>query len=108
KRSSSTVAQQALLLMNSQFISDAATAFADRVRRDAGNDGPAMIRRAWMLAYGRPPGADELADAEGFIKSQAALYRAGPLGTSSPTPEARALAVLGQALLSSNGFFYVD
>jgi mono/diheme cytochrome c family protein len=108
RRSSSTVAQQALLLMNSRFATDNAAAFAARLRRDAGNDLRAQLRRAWLLAYARPPAAGELADAEAFVHAQAALYRAGKRPREAPSPEAQALAVLCQALLSSNAFLYVD
>jgi hypothetical protein len=108
KRSSSTVAQQALLMMNSGFAADSSAAFADRLRREAGSDLRAQLRRAWVLAYARLPQADELADAESFVRRQAALYRARVRAKDAPAPETQALAVFCQALLSSNAFLYVD
>ncbi|MGL4552059.1 MAG: DUF1553 domain-containing protein, partial [Gemmataceae bacterium] len=65
KRDSSTTPLQALFLMNDPFVHRAAEAFAARLARDAA-DPPARIDRAFRLAYGRPPSADEAAAARRF------------------------------------------
>jgi hypothetical protein len=108
KRSSSTVAQQALLLMNSRFATDSAATFAEKLRRESGRDLRAQLRRAWLLAFGHPPDVDELAEAEAFVKRQAALFRARKRARNAPASEAQAMADFCQALLSSNAFLYVD
>ncbi len=107
RRSASTVAPQALFLMNSRNMQESAAAFAARLRREAGSDLRGQVRRAWLLVYARLPGAEELADAEAFVKGQAALYSARPRG-KGVVPAEQALAVFCQALLSSNGSLYVD
>ena len=59
KRVVSTVAPQALFLLNNQFVMDQAKAFADRVRREATTTA-ARIDRAYRLAYGRAAKAEEI------------------------------------------------
>ncbi len=92
-RTCSTVAPQALLLMNNQFVLAQAEQFARRVRRDAGDDPAAQVARAWATAFSRPPGAEEAKEAVAYLARMS-----GPA----------ALTRLCQALLSSNEFLYVD
>ncbi len=53
-----TVATQALMLLNGRFTHRAARALADRIARAAGPDGD-PVDAAWSLVLGRPPSADE-------------------------------------------------
>ena len=53
--------------MNSQFITDNASALADRIRREAGSDLRAQLRRAWVLATTDGPAA-ALAAAEPLLE----------------------------------------
>jgi mono/diheme cytochrome c family protein len=78
KRSVSTTPLQALNLFNSRFILDQSEAFAARLRKEAGNDATAQVRRAWQLAFNRPPTRRESADAAKFAQEQGlpALCRA--------------------------------
>ncbi|MFO0926797.1 MAG: DUF1549 and DUF1553 domain-containing protein [Gemmataceae bacterium] len=108
KRACSTVPQQALLLMNSGFLTDSAAALADRVRRDAGPADRDRIARAWRLAFARPATPEQLADAEAFLKEQTALVAAQKRTKGDLDPAAQALATFCHALLSSNAFLYVD
>jgi hypothetical protein len=129
-RNSSTATPQALLLLNGDFVTGQAEALAVRVRAEAGADPKAQVVRAWRLAYGRAPGEKDLVGAREFLADATAAFRKaprasppGPKGGSAskgrpskpaakpsepPSPEARALAAFCQALLSSNGFLYVD
>jgi len=122
RRQSSTVATQSLMLMNSGFLLDQAERFARRVQSEAGDDRAVQVRRAWQLAFGRPPRAGELADATAFLAQQVSHLSgkaASPLDAVKPTdatktsppklePEQQALTDLCQALLSANEFLYVD
>ncbi len=92
-RSFSTVAPQALMLMNNGFVLAQAEQFAKRVRREAGDDAALRIDRAWRLAYARGPRTEEAKEAMEFLSKTA-----GPA----------ALTRFCQALLSSNEFLYVD
>ncbi len=71
RRSSSTVAPQALMLMNSDFILKQAGLFAARLRREAGDDSAKQLERAWQIAFGRGPSAEEKRLATGLLSAQA-------------------------------------
>ena len=93
RRTVSTVAPQALFLMNNPFILEQTKALAKRIA-DGAKDDRARIRRAYSLLYGRPP-----IDAEVQIGLDF-LARGG--GT------AKAWAEYCQVLLCANEFIYVD
>lgn len=58
-RQSSTVAPQALTLLNAEEVHDRALSFAVRLLKER-NKEPAVIQRAFAFALGRSPSADEL------------------------------------------------
>jgi hypothetical protein len=95
RRSVSTVSSQALTLLNSDFLSRRASAFAARVLRDEpANPASAALR----LAYGREATPREKAILDEFLKTQ----------TSRQGDKSRALADLCQMLMSANEFVYID
>jgi hypothetical protein len=59
QRETSTVAPQALALMNSEFNQAQADHFGARVRKQAGDDPTAQVETAWNVAFGRQPSAAE-------------------------------------------------
>lgn len=63
RREKSTVAPQALALMNSEFSSSQAAHFADRVTKQGGDP----VETAWRLALGRAPTADEKQTAAAYL-----------------------------------------
>lgn len=69
-RSETTVAPQALFLMNSRFIREASLAFANRLLSDV-TPGPSdrdkRIQLAFQLAFGRKPTSSEIDDAHDFL-----------------------------------------
>jgi cytochrome c553 len=67
RRESSTVAPQALALMNSQFMTDQAARFAERLRSKSGESREAWVEGGWRAAFGRAPSAEERAKALGFL-----------------------------------------
>ena len=71
RRNRSTVAPQALLLMNNRFINMQAELFAERVRREAGADVEGQVERAFELALARPPGKYESDKARKFVAANA-------------------------------------
>jgi hypothetical protein len=61
RRASTTTPLQALTLMNHRFTLDMASALAGRLSTETGSDNPeGQVRRAFLLAYGRPPDAEEV------------------------------------------------
>jgi hypothetical protein len=59
RRETSTVAPQALALMNSEFTSEQAKQFAGRIREQAGDDPDAAIEAGLRMAFGRLPTPEE-------------------------------------------------
>jgi hypothetical protein len=105
-RNVSTVTPQSLLLMNSGFIVTHAADFAQRVRREAGDDPAAQVRRAWRLAFAAEPSDDDLKEARAFLAEQRQRFAAK--ADLKGDPQTLALASFCQALLSANQFLYVD
>jgi hypothetical protein len=61
RRAATTSPLQALTLMNHRFTLDMAGALAERLEREAGDDDPeGQVCRAFLLAYGRRPDAEEV------------------------------------------------
>ena len=68
KRSVTTTSLQALSLMNNEFVQHRSVSFASRLEREsAGRD--AQVERAFLLALGRRPSADELASSRALVDS---------------------------------------
>jgi hypothetical protein len=116
-RTTSTVAPQSLLLMNSEFITTHARYMAERLTREAGGDARQRVTHLWQLAFAREPRQEEVADSVKFIEQQTESFQSqasqpadGDKGKSAATadPSLRAWALLCQALLSANEFLYID
>jgi hypothetical protein len=97
KRAVSTVAPQALFLLNNPFVLELTEALARRVAGDVWTD-RTKVNRLYRLFFGRPPG-----DAESRI-GLAFLARAR---AAEKTPQA-AWREYCQVLLCTNEFIYVD
>jgi hypothetical protein len=120
KRQSSTVATQSLMLMNSEFTLDQAARFANRLKKEAGDDVMKQIALAWQAAFGRPPSTAEVNHAKTFLDEQAAHLKSITPPTDEKAKkedkkkapkvsrEMQPLTSLCQALLSANEFLYVD
>ena len=67
RRNRSTIAPQALLLMNNNFVILESQKFAERLRKDAGDDLRLQVERAFRLALGRIPTQFELTKAVDFV-----------------------------------------
>src|SRR5207237_2049930 len=70
RRENTTVAPQALALLNDKFVRARAIDFAQKVEKEAGAEPQAQVRRAWLLALGREPSANELESGRAFINAQ--------------------------------------
>ena len=88
QRNSSTTALQALNLLNGRFLMQQSGLFAERLKREAGDDPAAQARRGFRLAFGREPSVQESAAAVRLIREH------GP-------------AAFCRALLNANEFLYV-
>ncbi|RIK74990.1 MAG: hypothetical protein DCC68_22010, partial [Planctomycetota bacterium] len=103
-RPTTTVAPQALAIMNNPQIREYAKAFAKELRGKAGDDLQAAIRRGYETAVGRAPTSEETADAAAFVAEQRKSYA----GDNKPDAEALALADFCQVLFGLNEFVYVE
>jgi mono/diheme cytochrome c family protein len=105
-RNSSTVATQALLLLNSAGVREEAAAFADRLLREE-KELSARIDLASRLAFSRSPESVQRRQALTFLEQQTALFRTRR-SKDVGDPAREALIDFCQALLSANGSLYVD
>jgi hypothetical protein len=69
RRNRSTIAPQALILMNNSFVLMEAKLFADRLRKEAGTDPAGQIDLAFQLALSRKPNQKEFDQARAFLRA---------------------------------------
>ncbi len=112
QRNVSTVAPQALALLNNEFVHQQSAAFAARVIGEVGRDPSAQVERAWWLALARVPSESERAAALAHLAAQSRHLqsRAEGDGKTLGEDEVRqpALASLCHVLFNLNEFIYVD
>ena len=108
RRENTTVAPQALALLNDQFVRARAIDFAQRVEKEAGAEPEAQVRSAWRLALSREPSTDELESATAFMNAR--IQQRSIRDPNKPITEAQQLALtdLCQAIFALNEFIYVD
>ncbi len=100
-RVNTTVAPQALLMMNNPLVRAAAKDFAKRLQPAADKSPTDAVKLGYALALGRAPTKAELNDSVAFIRQQTATY--------APTDGPQlALADFCQSVLALNEFVYVE
>jgi len=104
RRSSTTVAPQALWLMNNSVVREFAAGVTKRVLAKSCETPEEMLRRSYRFALGRAPSTQELAVARAFWDRQTSLYAGQPEATIREA----ALTDFCQVLLSLNEFVYVE
>jgi hypothetical protein len=111
KRSITTVAPQALTLLNGDFINRQAGYFARRLEREAGSDPEKQIERAYLLALCRLPTEKEMAAMMRFLKQEAerlAMKDSGPQVTPPRRIDEKALEQMCRVIYNLNEFVYPD
>ena len=107
-RPTTTVAPQALFLMNSELVADSAEALAMRLLERTDLDDAGRVRLLYETCFGRPPREDELARAAGFVGQPVAAATADdPADSSLEVEHRKTWAALCQAALASNEFLFV-
>ncbi len=104
QRPATTIAPQALLLMNNEVLRRSARAFAARVDRGGAATWEQAVDRAYGIALARPCEPDELLEAVTFLTAQRQSYEAAGRADAREL----ALADFCQVLLGLNEFVYVD
>ena len=100
KRSSTTIAPQALLFLNSPQTRRYAEGFASRL---GGNDGASAVEKAYRVAYARSPSPAEKDEGLAFLAAQSRRYAA----EGNPDAEQLALVDYCQTLMSLNEFLHI-
>jgi hypothetical protein len=103
-RTTTTIAPQALILLNSAFMEEQATAFAARVRRLGDGDQAKEIELVFRLALQRPSTEQERQIAQSYL---ARVGRSADTTAPSRT-SSRALVALCKLVLNLNEFVYID
>ncbi|MCC2669469.1 MAG: Protein of unknown function (DUF1553)/Protein of unknown function (DUF1549)/Planctomycete, partial [Armatimonadetes bacterium] len=96
RRDVSTVAPQALFLLNHEFMHTHARLLAERLARDVPQDDTARIQRAYQLVFGRPARPEEVSLARTLVRA-----------SDSQAPQA-GWVDLAHVLLCSNEFVFLD
>ena len=108
RRENTTVAPQALALLNDKFVRARALDFAQRVEKEAGAEPGAQVHLAWRLALGREPSPAELDSGTAFLNAQLQERSRREPDKLKADAENLALADLCQAIFALNEFIYVD
>jgi hypothetical protein len=119
KRSSTTTAPQASLMVNGEVSLTAARNWAGRLMTEHPDDVPGAIRAAYQEAFARPASDGEVAAAERFILRQSDIFaRSGrelaeqllpaPLREADAPERGAAIVDFCHALFNSNEFLFVD
>ncbi len=104
QRTTTTVAPQALLMMNNAIVRGYAEGLAMRVKPSANGVLDDQIRSVYRYCFSREPSAEEMGIAIDFLREQAADY------ATSAAANADQLAFVDwcQAVMSLNEFVFVD
>ena len=104
-RDDSTVALQALYLLNNPFVHEQSKRFADRLLASE-SDPSARLRLAYLCTFGRAPTDAEQARAADFVGRY--VKNLADEGVPAGRRSGEAWAGLARALIASNEFLYVD
>lgn len=101
-----TVAPQALLLMNGPQVREWAEALARRVEADSNSstDFAPAVQRIFAMALNRAPTDVELTEAKAFLEQESASY----IREGNSAPRTIALADFCQVMFALNEFAYID
>jgi len=104
-RAQTTVATQALFLMNSPFVKERAKHLNERIQRMQFESDVAAVHFVYKLVVGRPPSTNEIRVAQQFIESLSATE-----GTEAGNSTLRknAWEQLCHGLLISNSFLFIE
>ncbi len=104
ERPQTTIAPQALLLMNNPQVREAARQFATRLLPTAKGSLEEAVRVGYLTAVSRPPTVEEMTQTVAFLRQQSASYAVN----DSQTNLSRALVDFCQVLFCLNEFIYTE
>ena len=106
RRTTTTIAPQALTLMNGEFVHEEALAFADRLIAERGESLENQVDTAWRLSLGRRPRESEAREALALVERERAALE--ERGEAAGEARRRALAALCLVIYNLNEFIYID
>jgi hypothetical protein len=106
ERAATTVAPQALFMLNSKLMAEQSRHLAGSLLADSSVADPARIALLYERTLGRPPSDTETARALAFIERYASALDAE--STSAADRRARAWRALCRSMLASSEFIYVE
>jgi hypothetical protein len=106
RRDQTTVAPQALFMLNSRLVAESAQRLADHFLAEPWPDDGARVAALYQLAYGRMPAPDEAAQALAYLDRY--LEVAGPRPDSGQAWRRRAWQSLCRTLIAASEFIYLD
>ncbi|HEV2946097.1 MAG TPA: DUF1553 domain-containing protein, partial [Gemmataceae bacterium] len=108
RRSVTTVAPQALTLLNGELVNRQAGHFVRRLEQEAGNDAEKQIERAYYLALCRAPTQKEKTAMLEFLKREAESLAKETFGQHPTKAKQRALEQMCRVILNLNEIVYPD
>lgn len=114
QRNVTTVAPQALAMLNNDFVHQQSAALARRVVETAGHDPRMQIKKIFEFALGRHPSSTETRLAVAHLQEQNdhfrlhAAHQQDEKTTANETSGELALASLCHVILNTNEFIFVD
>ena len=105
QRQTTTVAPQALFLMNSQLVAQQMRLMARRLMEDI-EDGPQRVETLFETALGRLPSSQERDESLDYIVRY--VQAVGNRGDGKTTARLQAWQSLCRAIVSANEFIYVE
>ena len=104
ERPTTTIAPQALMLLNNPNVRTYAKKFARHIAPGAKTTVEDAVKLGYLTAIARPPTAEEFADSVAFVKAQTESYKTAGKADGREL----ALADFCQALMCLNEFVYID
>jgi hypothetical protein len=108
KREVTTVAPQALALLNNSFVHQMSEATADRVIASGAKTTDEQIDSAWKFILGRVPSVEERDSSSAHLKEQTGWFSDPAVTSDEQRSHRMALASLCHVLMNSNEFVFVD
>jgi hypothetical protein len=104
RRQNTTVAPQAMALMNDQFVRACAGDFAKRLLGQCGEDDEQLVKSSFEYAFSRPASEPEIETSVAFIDSQSQVRQ----HRKESDFRVEAVTDFCQSLFGLNEFIYVD
>lgn len=107
QRDQTTVASQALFMMNSSFVLDQVRAIASQLIEKT-TDPAERIREIYVRGYSRDPSEAEVSRALAYLERMRTSLTSAEPGIAPADMELRAWVSLSRAVLSANEFLYIE